>query len=135
MLMHNWLYPNDFNTEDYYGFVYKITNLENNKFYIGKKIFYNTRKLPPLKNMKRKRTVIKESNWKTYWSSSKFLLEDVKTLGKDKFERTILRLCKTKKEATYWEMHYQCVYEVLLKPESTYNDNILGKFFGKDLAT
>ena len=66
-MIHNWNYPEGFNIEDYYGFVYKITNTENNKFYIGKKIFQNTRKLPPLKGQKRKRTVIKESNWKTYW--------------------------------------------------------------------
>ncbi len=132
-MIHNWNYPEGFNIEDYYGFVYKITNTENNKFYIGKKIFQNTRKLPPLKGQKRKRTVIKESNWKTYWGSSKFLLEDVKTLGEDKFEKTILRLCKTKKQATYWEVHYQIKYEILNKPDNTYNDNILGKFFPKDL--
>lgn len=134
-MIHNWKYPEGFNIEDYYGFVYKIVNKENNKFYIGKKIFHNTRKLPPLKGQKRKRTVIKESNWKTYWGSSKFLLEDLKNLGEDKFDKIILRLCKTKKEATYWEMHYQCVYEVLNKPSQTYNDNILGKFFSKDLVT
>ena len=132
-MIHNWNYPEGFNIEDYYGFVYKITNTENNKFYIGKKIFQNTRKLPPLKGQKRKRTVIKESNWKTYWGSSKFLLEDVKTLGEDKFEKTILCLCKTKKQATYWEVHYQITHEILNKPENTYNDNILGKFFPKDL--
>lgn len=134
-MIHNWKYPEGFNIEDYYGFVYKITNTENNKFYIGKKIFKNTRKLPPLKGQKRKRTVIKESNWKTYWGSSKSLLEDVKTLGEDKFEKTILRLCKTKKQATYWEMHYQIINEVLNNPSQTYNDNILGKFFPKDLET
>jgi len=132
-MIHNWKYPEGFNIEDYYGFVYKITNTENNKFYIGKKIFHNTRKLPPLKGQKRKRTVIKESNWKTYWGSSKSLLEDVKTLGEDKFEKTILCLCKTKKQATYWEMHYQIINEVLNNPSQTYNDNILGKFFPKDL--
>lgn len=134
-MIHNWNYPEGFNIEDYYGFVYKITNIENNKFYIGKKIFKNTRKLPPLKGQKRKRTVIKESNWKTYWGSSKSLLEDVKILGEDKFEKTILRLCKTKKQATYWEMHYQIINEVLNNPSQTYNDNILGKFFPKDLET
>jgi|TARA_Y100000389_G_scaffold202467_1_gene247846 hypothetical protein len=132
-MIHNWNYPEGFNIEDYYGFVYKITNTENNKFYIGKKIFKNTRKIPPLKGYKRKRTVIKESNWKTYWGSSKPLLEDVKSIGEGKFDKTILRLCETKKQATYWEMHYQIIYEVLNKPETTYNDNILGKFFPKDL--
>ena len=45
------------------GFVYMITNKEDGKFYIGKKSLYSHRTLPPLKGYKRKRKVIKESNW------------------------------------------------------------------------
>ena len=44
----NWLYEyvplrDDFTTNDY-GFIYKITNLETNKFYIGKKSFVHNKK-------------------------------------------------------------------------------------------
>ena len=53
------------------GFVYMITNKEDGKFYIGKKSLYSHRTLPPLKGYKRKRKVIKESNWGHYNSSNK----------------------------------------------------------------
>ncbi len=75
-----------------------------------------------------------ESDWQTYWGSSKELLNDVKELGNEHFECIILQLCKTKKELTYFEIHHQCKSDVLLPGTVTYNDNILGKFFKKDLA-
>ena len=31
--MTKWIHPEDFNPEEYTGFVYKITNLTNGKFY------------------------------------------------------------------------------------------------------
>ena len=129
-----WLYPQEFNVEDYFGFVYIITNLETNKKYIGKKFFHHTKKLPPLKGMKRKRTVVKESDWKTYYGSSNILKEELKQHGKDKFKREIIKLCTSKKELTYWETKLQFAYGVLEKPDEYYNDNILGKFFTRDLV-
>ena len=129
-----WLYPQEFNVEDYFGFVYIITNLETNKKYIGKKFFHHTKKLPPLKGMKRKRTVVKESDWETYYGSSNILKEELKQHGKDKFKREIIKLCTNKKELTYWETKLQFAYGVLEKPDEYYNDNILGKFFTRDLA-
>ena len=129
-----WLYPQEFNVEDYFGFVYIITNLETNKKYIGKKFFHHTKKLPPLKGMKRKRTVVKESDWKTYYGSSNILKEELKQHGKDKFKREIIKLCTNKKELTYWETKLQFAYGVLEKPDEYYNDNILGKFFTRDLV-
>ena len=77
--------------------------------------------------------VIKESDWKSYWGSSKELQQDVKELGPEFFECVILKLCRDKKELTYYELHYQCINECLLSYDS-YNDNILGKFFRKDLV-
>ena len=129
-----WLYPQEFNVEDYFGFVYVITNLETNKKYIGKKFFHHTKKLPPLKGMKRKRTVVKESDWETYYGSSNILKEELKQHGKDKFKREIIKLCTNKKELTYWETKLQFAYGVLEKPDEYYNDNILGKFFTRDLV-
>jgi hypothetical protein len=130
-----WLYSQEFNIEDYFGFVYIITNLETNKKYIGKKFFHHTKKLPPLKGMKRKRTVIKESDWQSYYGSSNILKEELKQHGKDKFKREIIKLCTNKKELTYWETKLQFAYGVLEKPDEWYNDNILGKFFTRDLAS
>jgi hypothetical protein len=140
-----WNYWDKLNPEDYIGFVYKITNLTDGKFYIGKKYFwYNKKKkltkkqlaeLPSTPGRKPTYEIVRvESDWKTYWGSSKELLESVRVLGEDYFECMILMPCKTKKQLTYYEMHYQCKYECLIPGTRSYNDNILGKFFTKDLA-
>ena len=138
-----WKYWDVINPEDNFGFVYKITNLTDGKFYIGKKVFWNNKKhkltrkqLAEQSGPGRKPTheVIRtESDWKTYWGSNKQLLADIKALGEDHFECLILHVCKTKKQLTYYEMHYQCKFECLVSPSLSYNDNILGKFFSKDL--
>lgn len=137
-----WNYNEIYNPEDYLGFVYKIKNLTNGKFYIGKKYFWYNKKKKLTKKQLSEQTgpgrkssfeIIKvESDWEKYWGSSKELLNDVKELGGDHFECIILKLCKTKKELTYWELHYQCINECLTS--LSYNDNILGKFFRKDLV-
>jgi len=143
----NWLYEyvplqDDFTTNDY-GFIYKITNLETNKFYIGKKSFVHNKKKKLTKKEiaeqtgpgRRSTTKVEQvdSGWRNYWGSSKELLADVKSLGKDKFEREIIRFCPTKKQLTYYEIQYQISYSVLFT--DSYNDNILGKFYRKDFAT
>jgi hypothetical protein len=102
----NWINePTDITK--WHGFIYKITNTTNGRYYIGKKGFWEFYTLSPLKGRKNKRHKKKESNWKEYWGSCKELLEDVETLGKDKFEREIIRLCKTKWEWTYYELKEQ----------------------------
>jgi hypothetical protein len=141
---NKWLHSEEFDPQDYFGFVYKITNLTNGKFYIGKKYFYHTSNvklgkkelavLPVTRGRKSTtKQVIKESDWRSYWGSSKELQQDVKELGTEMFECIILKLCRDKKELTYYELHYQCTNECLLSYNS-YNDNILGKFFRKDLV-
>ena len=138
-----WKYWDIINPEDNFGFVYKITNLTDGRFYIGKKVFWNNKKHKLTKKQLAEQTgpgrkptfeVIRtESDWKTYWGSNKQLLADIKALGEDHFECLILHVCKTKKQLTYYEMHYQCKFECLVSPSLSYNDNILGKFFSKDL--
>jgi hypothetical protein len=98
------------------GFVYKITNLHDGRFYIGKKLFTRAGR----KQVKGKKKKIRvESDWKKYYSSSDELNADVEKLGIHMFRREILRLCKSKSECTYYEAKYQFELEVLLKP--TYN--------------
>ena len=42
------------------GFVYEILDTANGMKYIGKKNFWSTRRLPPLKGKSRKRVIVKE---------------------------------------------------------------------------
>ena len=130
----NWLYNNkevssvEDMPENTVGFIYKITNTKTNEYYIGKKQIYQKRTLPPLKGKKRKRKVIKESKWQSYRSSNGL----VKTWNDDIVKLEILRFCKSKKSLTYYELQEQFSHDVLADPLSK-NDNLLGKFFRKDL--
>src|SRR6056300_1480092 len=103
-----WYYKDEeFTSEmigDYIGFVYVITDLSNNKKYIGKKLFKSKRKLPPLKGKTRKRTVVKESDWQDYFGSSDLVKCLIEEHGRENFHREILHLCMTKGELSYMEL-------------------------------
>jgi hypothetical protein len=105
------------------GFVYIITNLTNNKKYIGKKHFWTRQK-----DRKTGRRKTLESDWKNYFGSCDELNEDVKTLGKEHFLREILYLCPHKKSMSYYETYEQFKRNVLLS-EDYYNTNIGGTFY------
>lgn len=107
-------------SEEYVGFVYLITNLTNNKKYIGKKLakFKVTKK--PLKGKKNKRRSTKESDWRTYWGSSDHLNADVEQLGPENFTREILYYCTSRGELSYLEAKEQFDRKVL-ETEEYYN--------------
>ena len=92
---------------DFYGFVYRITNLVNGHDYVGRKYYNTVRKLKPLMGFKRKRKVTKETDWKEYWGSSKRLLEDIDKLGKENFKREIICLCESRGDTNYMEAKIQ----------------------------
>ena len=134
-----WIYNGkSFESEDIldnYGFIYRITNTTNGHDYIGRKYFTTIKKRPPLKGKKNKRRETVETDWKDYWGSSARLVEDMARLGKDKFTREIIHLCKSRGETNYMEAYYQFKEGVLLK-ENNYNGIIqikLGKGSVKDL--
>jgi len=135
-----WTYlGKSFESEDineYYGFIYRITNTVNGHDYVGRKYFKTIKKRPPLKGKKNKRRETVETDWKDYWGSSARLVEDMTKLGKDKFTREIIHLCKSRGETNYMEAYYQFKEGVLLK-ENNYNGIIqikLGKGSVKDLV-
>ena len=99
--------------EDCEGFVYLITNLKNNRKYVGKKLAKFKKTRPPLKGRKNKRREKVESDWRDYWGSSDHLLEDVKQLGEDKFTREILHYCESKGVLSYLEAKEQFDRRVL----------------------
>lgn len=111
------------------GFVYLITNLTNDKKYVGKKTFWTRRKDP--KTGRRKK---KESDWRKYFGSCDELIQDVKNLGEDKFLREILYLCPHKKSMSFYETMEQFKRDVILR-EDYYNTNIEGKFFTSERET
>ena len=99
------------------GFVYLITNLTNNKKYIGKKLARFKVTKPPLKGRKNKRRSTKESDWRTYWGSSDYLNADVLELGEENFTREILHYCDSRGALSYLEAKEQFDREVLLTDE------------------
>lgn len=111
-----WTYqgkPVDSIPEEYEGFVYLITNLADNRKYIGKKLARFKTTKPPLKGKKNKRRGTKESDWRDYWGSSDKLNEDVATLGTENFTREILYFCTTRGEMSYLEAKEQFDRRVL----------------------
>ncbi|MDA8847088.1 hypothetical protein N9J02_00480 [bacterium] len=112
----SWYYNNNEVTELPEGceaFVYLITNLTNNKKYVGKKLAKFKTTKPPLKGKKNKRRGTKESDWRTYWGSSDHLNNDVAELGEDKFKREILYYCPSRGVASYIEAREQFERRVL----------------------
>ena len=117
---------------DFFGFVYRITNLQTGKQYIGRKYFQQHRKP---RGSRRKRT--SESNWKTYYGSSKELNEDRKLLGNSTFRREILGVYRTQGKVNYEETRQLFLNNVLTESlddgsPAYYNSNVLGRYYKKD---
>ena len=131
-----WIYKGSvFDSDDigdHYGFVYRITNTNTGKSYIGRKYFVQKRK--PKGG---KRRVTSESNWKQYYGSSDELKRDIGRDGKDSFRREILSLHTTLGRTNYEETRQLFLNEVLTKrltdgSPAYYNSNILGRYYRKD---
>ena len=118
--------------EEYQGFVYMITELDTGKKYIGKKFFWKPKTLPITKRRKRRIRTRVESDWRTYFGSSKEVQTLVESKGNSNFKREILRLCKTKGECSYYEAKEQFERNVLLSDEY-YNEFIGCKIHSRHL--
>ena len=117
---------------DFFGYVYRITNIQSGRQYIGRKYFYQKRK--PKGG---KRRVTSESDWKRYYGSSDELKQDVKEYGKDNFRREIISLHETLGKVNYEETKQLFLHNVLMEAldDGTpmyYNSNILGRYMKKD---
>ena len=131
-----WIYKgNPFTSDDigdYYGFVYRITNTNTQKSYIGRKYFVQKR-IP--KGVKRR--VTSESDWKKYYGSSDDLKQDIRRDGKDTFRREIISLHTTLGKVNYEETRQLFLNNVLTEAlddgtPKYYNSNILGRYMRKD---
>jgi len=134
-----WLYNNEViegieqMPKNTFGFIYEATYIPTREKYLGKKVLFFNRTLPPLKGSKRKRKVIKESDWQTYYGSHTKIKQLLSEGKQEYFSREILEFAFNKKHLTYLETKYQFSNNVLENTEYI-NDNILGKFFRKDLV-
>lgn len=126
--------PESIDPKEIHGFVYEIEDLDTGMKYIGKKGFWFSKTLPITKTRKRRKRLKVESDWKDYYGSGERILEEVSSKGKDRFKRTILRLCKTKAECTYYEAKFQFERDVLLR-DDYYNDWISAKVRRAHLKT
>ena len=131
-----WIYQGTtFTTEhidNFFGFVYCITNNQSNRQYIGRKYFWKFR-TPKGK----KRKVKSESDWKKYYGSCPELKEEIEQLGRQNFSRAILSLHNTAGKTNYEETKQLFSRGVLTEALSDrtpayYNSNILSRYFRKN---
>ena len=131
-----WIYEGEpFTTDDIgdqFGFVYRITNLQTGKQYIGRKYFWQKRK-PRGGN----RRVTTESDWKRYYGSSDELKADRKLLGNQLFKREIISTHPTGGKVNFEETRQLFLNNVLTESltdgtPAYYNSNILGRYYRKD---
>lgn len=104
------------------GFVYIITDLTTKRKYIGKKTLVFVRKL---KKTDKRRTSF-ESDWATYYGSSKELTKMIEEKGKENFKREIIAFGKTRGEVNFAEVWTQFFVGVL-ESDNWINDAI-GKY-------
>lgn len=126
-------FPVNFNPEDWAGFCYEIEHIVSGRKYIGKKSLWAiTHK--KTKGKKRRKRIKKESDWKTYRSSSSDLKNDIAKYGLDAFTFGILSLHKTRASLNYTELRELFIRDVLHRqlPNGVYeyyNSNIGGKWY------
>ncbi len=123
----------EFDPEQYFGFVYRITRKETGRSYIGKKQLFSVHRKRVAGRTNRKR-VRKESKWRTYTGSCEELNKEIKKLGKGEFDFEILKFCLTKRDLGYTETMYQFKEDVLDArfdngTRKYYNSNIMNRWF------
>lgn len=122
--MSDWMFEDSVMTEipeDALGFVYMIRHVPSGRGYIGKKLFF----FKSQRQVKgKKKSVLVESDWRKYYSSSDELKALVKTDGEEAFTRTVLHICYTKGMMSYLEAKEQFIRGVLEDGENWINGQI-----------
>ena len=108
---------------EYVGFVYRITDTETGEMYIGQKRFRKTKTLPITKTRKRRKRTLVESDWRSYYSSSTTIKENVVAGHTDRYKREILSFGYSKGDLNFLELKEQMDNNVLF--DDTYLNGIL----------
>jgi hypothetical protein len=124
-----------------FGFIYEVTHIPTGRKYLGKKQLISVQNKPlgkkelaelTDKRASKKKKVIKESDWKTYYGSHPEIKQLIKDKKQSEFTREILIFTPNRKLHTYYENKFLFIKEVI-EPDSNYiNDNIEGRYFRKD---
>jgi hypothetical protein len=126
----HWIFPLEFDPEQFVGFVYRIKDLDTQKEYIGKKVFKFVRRTKRVGKKNREIKII-DSDWKTYCGSCKKLLTEISNRGEERFLFIIESLHECKSTLA-WSEIYKLVTEDILRatlPDGTkkyYNGMING---------
>lgn len=102
------------------GFVYVLECRLTGRKYIGKKnswfVKVSQKTITNKKGEKKKKKIRTpvESDWKEYYGSSAELTEYISKVGKINIKRTILYMCSSKSEMSYYEAYEQFVNHALI---------------------
>ena len=108
----HWQFQHDFDIEDWFGFIYRVTEKNTGKMYIGKKQFFSNRTKKVKGRVNKKHYKI-ESDWKKYTTSSVELNKSIELYGMDNYIFEIISLHKTKGSLHYREVEMQVFEDVL----------------------
>lgn len=123
----HWQCKFQFNPVEWFGFIYRITELDTGREYIGKKQFTKLKR-KKIKGRKNRKHIRSDSNWMEYTGSSNELNEAIEKNGKDKYQFEIISLHKTKGSLAYAEVRRQILENVLCK---RLDDGITRKYYNK----
>lgn len=124
-----------------FGFIYEVTHKLSGRKYVGKKQLMSVLNVPlgkkelaliTDKRKSKKKRVVKESNWKSYYGSHPEVKDILKRGEEDLYDREILRFVTKKKLLTYYETKELFLRGVLEEGSTYINDNIEGRYFKKD---
>ena len=111
----HWDFPEQMGSPDKVGFIYVIYDAYLNRGYIGKKMYRGAGKA----------NKGKESNWRTYKSSSKLLKEMFKERPMEEFEFVVIEEYTTKGTLSYSETWSLCYVEA--PTSKVFYNTLIGK--------